>query len=189
MFGSRFRLGVASLLAAAVAALGAGCGEADQPAPATKRQLRFAKPASAPELQRVRAQANELLDGGPEAFEARLAELRGHPIVVNQWASWCGPCRYEFPFFQRLAAKYGHRVAFLGVNSEDTSEEAEAFMEEFPTPYPHYFDPDGDVARVFEGGRAFPTTVFYGSDGELANSHLGAYAEEDQLEADVRALR
>lgn len=41
-----------------------------------------------------------------EAFKARLEALRGHPVVVNQWASWCGPCRYEFPFFQKLAGRY-----------------------------------------------------------------------------------
>lgn len=179
------------MLALSAAGLVAGCGSADDPAPASRAELRPARPASSPGLQEIRDQAGALLEGGPEAFEARLGDLRGHPIVVNQWASWCGPCRYEFPMFQRLAARYGDRVAFLGVDSQDSREDAEDFLAEYPTPYPHYFDPDGSVARVFEGGRAFPTTVIYSAGGELVNTRLGAYPDEAELEADIRrfALR
>src|SRR2546425_901961 len=83
-------------------------------------------------LPALRAQANEILDGGPRAFEARLASLRGAPVVVNQWASWCGPCRYEFPFFQHLARRYGNRVGFLGVDSKDARPSARKFLREFP---------------------------------------------------------
>lgn len=134
----------------------------------------------------LKAQANQLLDGGPDAFKARLGDLGGHPVVVNQWASWCGPCRFEFPFFERQADKYEGRVGFLGVNSQDNRDSAAAFLEEFPVPYPHYFDPDGTVARVFRGGRAFPTTAFYGPSGELVYTHIGGYASESKLEADIR---
>jgi len=137
-------------------------------------------------LPGVKAQANKLLDGGPDAFKARLEDLRGHPVVVNQWASWCGPCRFEFPFFQRQADRYEGRVAFLGVNSQDNRDSATDFLEDFPVPYPHYFDPDGSVARVFRGGRAFPTTAFYDASGELVYTHIGGYASEAKLEEEVR---
>lgn len=140
---------------------------------------------SGPELRKLVRQANQLLDGGPDAFNARLAELRGHPVVVNQWASWCGPCRFEFPFFQRLAGKYAGRVAFLGVNSQDARGDAEAFLREFPVPFPHYYDKDASVARVFGGGRAWPTTAYYTADGELAQTHLGAYATQAKLDEDL----
>jgi len=137
-------------------------------------------------LPGLQKQANQLLDGGPSAFRARLETLRGHAVVVNQWASWCGPCRFEFPFFAHQARKYSARVAFLGVNSQDSRASAGAFLKQQPVPYPHYYDPDGTVARVFRGGRAFPTTAFYGSSGKLVYTHIGAYATEAKLEEDIR---
>lgn len=172
------------------APLVAACGGGGEPAggPAAPPPAAEA-PASGPvpaELRKLERQANQILDGGPEAFKRRVAELRGHPIVANQWASWCPPCREEFPFFQRLAEKYRGRVAFIGVDSSDSRDEAQTFLEEFPTPYPHYFDPDLEVARVFEGGKAFPTTAFYDAEGELAFTRPGSYATEAQLDADIR---
>lgn len=164
----------------------AGCG-ADTGETARRSELKPPqRPIADPDLRSLRKQANRLLDGGPRAFKARLAALRGHPVVVNQWASWCGPCRYEFPFFQQLSAKYEGRVAFLGVDSKDSRAEAAEFLRDFPVPYPHYFDPDTKVARVFEGGRSWPTTAFYAANGELVFTHFGAYRDEAQLEQQIR---
>jgi cytochrome c biogenesis protein CcmG/thiol:disulfide interchange protein DsbE len=144
-----------------------------------------------PVLRRLHEQRNRLLDGDPQAFRARLAELRGRPVVVNQWASWCPPCRAEFPIFERLAHKYAGRVAFLGVDMQDERGAARAFMNEFPTPYPHYFDADASISRLFGGGRVSPTTAFYDADGRLRFSHFGAYTSDGQLEAEIQrhALR
>lgn len=166
------------------------CGS-DDPDPASAGDAGSAPSAATirdapPALRRLGAQANQLLDGGAGAFKARLEELRGHPVVVNQWASWCGPCRFEFPFFQRLARKYHGRVAFLGVDSQDSRSDAAAFLKELPVPYPHYYDEDASVARVFRGGRAWPTTAFYTASGELAYTHVGAYATERKLEQELR---
>ena len=169
------------LVAAGVAVLIASCGQDLAP---TVRPSSV--PAGADALPSLRREANELLAGGPPAFRARLAGLRGHPVVVNQWASWCGPCRYEFPFFVRLARRYEGRVAFLGVNSKDNDADARSFLKRYPVPYPHFADPSGDVARVFRGGRAFPTTAFYAADGKLAFTRLGGYANEDKLDEDIK---
>ena len=127
-----------------------------------------------------------LRDGGVAAFERELARLRGRPVVVNQWASWCGPCRLEFPFFQQLSERYRGRVAFLGVNSQDSRVEARDFLARYPTPFPHFSDPDTRVARVFRGGRAWPTTAFYTADGKLNYTHQGQYPTADDLDRDIR---
>ena len=139
-----------------------------------------------PELQALRDEANQLLDGGTEAFGERLDELEGVPVVVNKWASWCGPCRFEFPFLQSQAQERGAEVAFLGIDANDSEAAAETFLGELPLPYPSYLDPDQDVADEFlDNAREFPATGFYGSDGELAYVHLGGYASEDDLAADI----
>ena len=175
------------LLIASVAAFAAGCGETPKESPAAvPARFKSTDGISDAELRRVRQEANQLLDGGEQAFRRRIAVLKGTPVVVNQWASWCGPCRYEFPFFQRQALKYGARVAFLGVDSRDSRDEAQGFLREFPTPFPHFYDPDLDIARTFKGGRAWPTTAFYAASGELAYTHVGAYRDEAQLEDEIR---
>ena len=168
------RLTCASLLAALVLGL-AACGS-DEDAPAAP-----AKPATGLASERAR-----LVGGGTDAYLAQVRRLRGTPIVVNQWASWCGPCKFEFPFFRALAGKYRGRVAFLGVDSQDSRAEAEEFLRENPVPFPSFFDPDVKIAREFKGGLAWPTTAFLDRRGMVVNTHAGAYASQAKLEADVR---
>ena len=142
--------------------------------------------ATATSLAALEAQANRLLGGGTAAFGKQVAALHGHPIVVNQWASWCGPCRFEFPFFQRLAGQYRGRVAFLGVDAQDNKGDAQAFLKQRPLPYPSYFDLNASTARTFKGGLAWPTTAFYDARGKLTHTHPGAYATQAKLDADIR---
>jgi cytochrome c biogenesis protein CcmG, thiol:disulfide interchange protein DsbE len=138
-----------------------------------------------PKLAALQEEQNELLPGGTEAFDARLRELEGYPVVVNKWASWCGPCRAEFPYFQSEAAKRGDEVAFLGVNSNDGEDSAAEFLAEFPVPYPSYLDPDLKIADGIEGALAFPATGFYDRRGELAYVRNGPYENADELSADI----
>src|SRR5205807_7873760 len=95
----------------------AGCGSSSSGGTSTSA----AGPVA---ITRLPARQNDLLDGGVSAFKRQLVALRGHPVVVNQWASWCGPCKFEFPFFQRLAEEYHGQVAFLGVDSQDNRGDA-----------------------------------------------------------------
>jgi cytochrome c biogenesis protein CcmG/thiol:disulfide interchange protein DsbE len=138
-----------------------------------------------PPLDALYEQGNQLLDGGAPAYEKRLAGLHGYPVVVNVWASWCGPCRQEFPTLQKLSARYGKKVAFLGVNSEDSSDAAATFLEEAPVPYPSYSDPDKDIYDTI-GGLGFPNTAYYDPSGDLLYVKQGAYGSEADLVADVR---
>ncbi|MDP9331485.1 MAG: TlpA family protein disulfide reductase [Actinomycetota bacterium] len=100
----------------------------------------------------------------PEKFQQLLAELRGTPVVVNIWASWCGPCRDEAPILAQAGRTYGHRVQFLGVDIIDTTGAATAFEQEFHIPYPSVFDPSGHIRDSF-GFIGQPDTIFFGADG------------------------
>lgn len=166
----------------AAAALVAGCNSGEPESAAKKGD----RPANAPPpLAALADRSSQLLDGGVDAYRAELRKLRGYPVVVNKWASWCPPCRAEFPFFQRQALERGAQVAFLGVDSQDNDADARAFLEEFPVPYPSFKDPDLKIAAELEGAVAFPTTAFYDSEGKIAYVHQGGYSSESKLVEDI----
>jgi thiol-disulfide isomerase/thioredoxin len=183
---ARAALSVAALVAAIAIV---GCGNSGAGNPDSRLSVEQAKqPLSGapPQLASIRAQADQLLSGGSDAFDQRLQALRGTPVVVNKWASWCGPCRFEFPWFQSLAEKRGGQIAFLGVNSNDSDSSAKQFLSELPLPYPSYSDPDLNIAQDLGGPpQAFPTTTFYDRSGKQVFSHPGVYANEQDLVADV----
>jgi cytochrome c biogenesis protein CcmG, thiol:disulfide interchange protein DsbE len=175
------------LLLLACAATAAGCGSDEGGGGSPERATAPPKPVAGvpPELARVRREAGRLLDGGKDAFERRLGELRGHPVVVNKWASWCPPCRAEFPYFARQADRRAKTVAFLGVDANDNDSDAREFLKKLPVPYPSYKDPDLEVSAAFRGVQAFPTTAFYDSKGKLAYVKQGGYASESKLAEDL----
>jgi cytochrome c biogenesis protein CcmG/thiol:disulfide interchange protein DsbE len=132
-----------------------------------------------------RAQPPPLLEGGVRAFKAELRELRGRPVVVNKWASWCGPCRAEFPHLRRQALKRRGEVAFLGVNSFDNEGNAREFLGEHPVPFRSFEDPDSKIAAEMNAGQAFPATAFYRSNGRLEYVKQGYYSTEADLAEDI----
>jgi cytochrome c biogenesis protein CcmG/thiol:disulfide interchange protein DsbE len=137
-------------------------------------------------LASLHAQASDLLGGGRSAFERRVRALDGTPVVVNKWASWCGPCRFEFPFFQQLATDRGKEIAFVGLNSGDKTAAAKRFLGEYPLPFPSYEDPDEDIARALRAPTNYPVTIFLDRRGEIAKIHQGAYPSERALAEDVQ---
>ena len=164
---------------------GAGCGGSDAGNPESKATDYKQALAGAPaRLATLYAQGDALIPGGSDAFQKQLEKLRGYPVVVNLWASWCGPCRFEFPYFQQLAAQRGKQVAFLGVDTYDSDDAATTFLEELPLPYPSVTDPDKDVWNDL-GVRGLPATAFYDSSGKLTFLHQGQYSSEDDLAADI----
>ena len=166
--------------------LAAGCGSGDPKSAASQAQLqKTLKGAPAP-LAKLYAHGGQILDGGPKPYQRQIAALKDYPIVVNKWASWCGPCRFEFPFFQAVSAKYGKRVAFLAIDGEDNKSDAREFLKKYPVPYPSYFDPHDEIVKELHANVGFPTTSFYDRSGKLVYTKPGGYASQAALEKDLR---
>jgi thiol-disulfide isomerase/thioredoxin len=183
--GRTLRISVLAAFALALAVAGCGSSGEGESGGAHPDYARALAGAPAP-LAALHRQANELLPGGTDAYEKRIAALRGYPVVANVWASWCGPCRFEFPVLQKLSARYGKRVAFIGIDSQDDADAAKTFLAEEPVPYPSYSDPDEQIADSLGASLGLPDTAFYDRNGELVYLKQGPYAEDSELEADVR---
>ena len=111
----------------------------------------------------------EGLDGG----EVSLAGLEGKVVVLNFWASWCGPCRLEMPDFQEAWEEHREQgVVFVGIAVDDTASEASKFAEQVGVTYPLALDTTGDVARAYRI-RAVPSTYFIDREGRLATTLSG----------------
>jgi cytochrome c biogenesis protein CcmG, thiol:disulfide interchange protein DsbE len=180
---SRITLALVLVAALALAAFVVGCGSSSGGDSTHPDYAEALAGAPAP-LAKLYDEGNELLPGGKDAFEQRVTSI-GYPVVANIWASWCGPCRYEFGMFQELSAKFGKQVAFIGIDSEDSEANATEFLEESPVPYPSYFDADHELASSLETP-GLPDTAFYDAKGELVYTKLGQYANAGDLEADIR---
>lgn len=152
------------------------------PAPSIARARSQIDGAPGP-LRALYAQSNVLL---PEpAFAQLRTKLRGYPVVVNIWASYCGPCRREFALFRRAAAHYGTRVAFIGVDADATTGPGLAFLERNPTLYPHVQDPKGRLANLLDAGVVLPSTVILSARGDIATVFAGAYPGPERLAQDL----
>ena len=137
-----------------------------------------------PQLAALHRRAGELVPGGPRALDAELRRLRGRAVVVNLWASWCGPCRFELPFLQAQASARGREIAFLGVNVDDEEAGARALLRELPVPYPSVQDPGSRILQRLRG-QGLPGTAFYDVRGKLRMFHQGVYPTEAALADDI----
>jgi cytochrome c biogenesis protein CcmG/thiol:disulfide interchange protein DsbE len=182
-------LGAAALLlvlAVGLLQLGSSSPTPAAPSKLTLAQMRERLTGSPALLATLHAQADELLPGGTRALRARLAALRGRPVVINKWASWCEPCRAEFGVFQRVSVSLGREVAFIGIDSGDTSRaDALSFLRSFPVSYPSYYDQSGRAGIAITDSSFNPVTVFYNPHGGQY-IHQGPYFSKAKLEEDVR---
>jgi cytochrome c biogenesis protein CcmG, thiol:disulfide interchange protein DsbE len=178
-------LGVLVLTAAVVVGVLQARNNDSSPPVAVLRPLSLAQVSrpladTPPDLAALRRRVNELRPGGAKALTAQLIALRGHPVVVNLWASWCDPCRFELPFLQREAVRRGARVAFLGINVNDERGAAREMAARFPMPYPSFEDPRSNLSARYRS-RGLPTTAFYDARGKLVIVHQGVFPSQAKL--------
>jgi len=152
----------------------------------TVAQMRAQLAGSPAPLAGLHAQAGEILPGGLAALRRRLAALHGEPLVINKWASWCQPCRAEFGVFQRVSVAQGRTVAFVGIDSGDTSAaSARGFMRSVPVSFPSYYDQSGAAGAAVTDSSFTSVTVFYNRSGSQY-IHQGPYPSVAKLEQDIR---
>lgn len=179
------------LLAASIAIVIAACGAdesgVDPGSAADAPDYDAAIAQAPPPLQALYEQGGRLVPGELDAFSKQLDAVAGHPVVVNNWASWCGPCRIEWPWLQQAAAEHLDEIAFIGVATDDEKDAIDTFLADHPVPYPTFADPDKELADVtgFASVGGLPNTLFYDADGELVFTHQGVYPDEASLEADI----
>ncbi|GAB3662715.1 hypothetical protein GCM10027596_24790 [Nocardioides korecus] len=107
-----------------------------------------------------------------------LSRLHGKPVLVNLWASWCGPCRQEMPILQAADTRYGQRVQFVGVDTSDGAEAAAAFLTQVGVTYPQLADSDAMLLKHLRIP-GLPVTVIIGADGAVVERHIGAFEARD----------
>lgn len=152
-------VGVAALVALLTVSVGRPAGAVDTPI--------VGRPAPAFDLQ--------TLDGG----RLSLADLRGSPVVLNFWASWCIPCREEAPLLTAAAADYGAKgLHVVGVVYQDSAESARDFMGRYGQTYPGLLDPDGRTAIDY-GVFGIPETFFIDASGIVRSRQVGAVTADD----------
>lgn len=160
--GLSIRLALASL--AVFFGIGASAGEIDGEAPAFSLQAR---------------------GGGTISLE----DLRGQVVLVNFWATWCGPCRQEMPHLEALYSRYKDLgFSLLGINVEEDSSDADEFLAETPVTFPILLDPENEVSQLYDV-IAMPSTVLIDRAGNMRFIHHGYQpGYEDEYQSQVRAL-
>jgi peroxiredoxin len=118
-----------------------------------------------------------------------LADLRGEVVMINFWATWCGPCRQEMPHLEALYQRYGSLgFTLLGVNVEDDPKGAEAWLAETPVSFPILFDSENEVTKLYDVV-AMPSTVLVDRSGNMRYIHHGYKpGYENEYQNQIRAL-
>jgi thiol-disulfide isomerase/thioredoxin len=183
----------AAVIAVTVMLLGAACTSGPSPGDGSSPGLLPSPGAiNAAKAPLLPTDRYELPDFDPGKLDALLHQLRGTPLVVNVWGSWCGPCRKEAPDLARAALRYGRRVQFLGVDVMEESfggrEGARTFIRDAGWSYPSVYDPSmtGELRSAL-GFLGQPETIFYAASGKRVAVLTGA-SSFDEIVAGIRRI-
>ena len=125
-----------------------------------------------------------------DGTEITFSKKIGKPVIINFWATWCGPCKSEMPYFEEAYKKYGDKIEFMMINptdgANDTNESVDKFLEEYGYSFPVYRDYDSDAVSVY-GVTAFPTTFLVDKNGYFIGGYEGVMTE-DMLNALIDLL-
>lgn len=138
-------------------------------------------------LLSVALQAKELSGPAPDfalttldGEKVKLSDLKGHVVMINFWASWCGPCRQEMPLLNDIYASYKKAgFVLLGVNLDESAEDAKAFLKKTPVNFPVLIDSKGQVADLYKN-QAMPSSYFVDRKGDLVYLHQGYRPGEEE---------
>ncbi|MEW6046791.1 MAG: TlpA disulfide reductase family protein [Bacillota bacterium] len=176
-------IAVASLALAAAAAWWLATRQPDQEPPAPSPVI-LSEAQPGPVAAARRPAAPEIGSPAPdftlkdlEGRTVRLSDLRGRPVMINFWATWCPPCREEMPHIEEFVRRFGGRIEVLGVDVGEPAELVRAFLEKNPYSWRFLLDSDGQVMeryRVF----AIPTSYFIDREGIVRAVYTGAMSPE-----------
>ena len=109
-----------------------------------------------------------------------LSDYLGKPVMINFWATWCTPCRYEMPLFESYAEKFGKELVILAVNLQQPETEISKFSTELNITFPILLDSEGKVNKLYRV-QGLPTTYFIDRDGRVSNIHIGSMGESQMV--------
>ena len=133
-------------------------------------------PAETQEAEPERHTAPDFTMLDKDGNEVTLASFFGKPIILNFWASWCGPCKMEMPELQKFYEQYGEEIHFLLVSVDDDVDAAKAFIADSGYSFPVYFDTTSAGAYTY-GASSIPLTYFIDAEGNLTAYYMGAMSE------------
>ncbi len=163
----------------------AGCSNESSPPAASQPPASTPDEAAAPEIGKLAPDFQlQTLDG--QTFS--LSGVRGKPVLLNFWATWCGPCRFEMPFLQEIHDEYSDKgLVLIAVDIGESKSDVENFMQREGLTLPVLLDSQAEVARQYRVA-AIPTTFFIDKDGIIRGRQIGAFTGKAAIENGLKKI-
>jgi cytochrome c biogenesis protein CcmG, thiol:disulfide interchange protein DsbE len=119
--------------------------------------------------------------------QVSLSDFKGQPVVLNFWATWCGPCKMEQPVLDWAAERYKGKAVFIGIVFEDTEQATRAFLKQTGAAYPQVYDPKSTVA-VDYGVSGVPETYFINRQGIIVKKYINPFGSPEEFDGQIREI-